>query len=33
VVLDKEGRIASSVLGQLSARSVLDSLIDTAESS
>jgi thiol-disulfide isomerase/thioredoxin len=33
VVLDKEGRIASSVLGELSARSVLDSLIDTAESS
>ena len=33
VVLDREGRIASSVLGQLPARSVLDALIGTAESS
>jgi thiol-disulfide isomerase/thioredoxin len=33
VVLDREGRIASSVLGELPARSVLDSLIDTARSS
>ena len=33
VVLDKKGRIASSVLGQLPERSVLDALIDTAESS
>jgi thiol-disulfide isomerase/thioredoxin len=33
VVLDKQGRIASSVLGELPGRSVLDSLIDTAESS
>jgi thiol-disulfide isomerase/thioredoxin len=33
VVLDGRGRIASSVLGQLPERSVLDSLIATAESS
>jgi thiol-disulfide isomerase/thioredoxin len=33
VVLDRRGRIASSVLGQLPERSVLDSLIATAESS
>jgi thiol-disulfide isomerase/thioredoxin len=33
VVLDGQGRIASSVLGQLPDRSVLDSLIATAESS
>jgi thiol-disulfide isomerase/thioredoxin len=33
VVLDPKGRIASSVLGELPGRSVLDSLIDTAESS
>ncbi len=33
VVLDKQGRIASSVLGELPDRSVLNSLIDTAQSS
>jgi thiol-disulfide isomerase/thioredoxin len=33
VVLDKEGRITSSVLGELPDRSVLDSLISTAASS
>jgi thiol-disulfide isomerase/thioredoxin len=33
VVLDRQGRIASSVLGELPDRSVLDSLIDTAASS